>query len=170
MRKKEREAIIEEVAFLTALQKKVKERLDAHKVDTPRVKLDEMLRDMYEGAGVSKIDLKVRGQKVGTVSARFSKATREIVPIIENPAEFLKWLLTSDGGKDALERLVAQKPDLVLELATKDGELPDGCRMVKKETPESWIGTTLKVDADKVAEAYSKELPQAVYGVLVDGE
>ena len=79
MRKKEREAIIEEVAFLTALQKKVKERLDAHKVDTPRVKLDEMLRDMYEGVGVSKIDLKVRGQKVGTVSARFSKATREIV-------------------------------------------------------------------------------------------
>ena len=108
MKKKDREALIEQVSFLTALQKKVKEYLDAHSEDSPRSELDSMVRDMYQGMGVSKLDLKVRGQKVGTVSARLSKPVHEIKPMIENGTEFLDWLLTSDGGKDTLSRLIAQ--------------------------------------------------------------
>lgn len=170
MKKKDREALIEQVSFLTALQKKVKEYLDAHSEDSPRSELDSMVRDMYQGMGVSKLDLKVRGQKVGTVSAQLSKPVHEIKPMIENGTEFLDWLLTSDGGKDTLSRLIAQKPDLLLELAVADGELPDGCRMVERDVPESWLGTTLRVDADKVAKAYGGELSGAVVGLLGDGK
>lgn len=166
MKKKDRESLIEQVSFLTALQKKVKEYLDAHSEDSPRSELDSMVRDMYQAMGVSKLDLKVRGQKVGTVSARLSKPVHEIKPMIENGTEFLDWLLTSDGGKDTLSRLIAQKPDLLLELATADGELPDGCRMVERNVPESWLGTTLRVDADKVVKAYGGELSGAVVGLL----
>ena len=41
--------------------------------------------------------------------------------------------------------------------------------MVKRESAESWLGTTLRVDADKVADAYQGQLPQRIYGVLGDG-
>ena len=166
MNKEERELLVERVAFLTALQKKVKEHLDAHAADNLRTQLDDELRNLYVQMGVSKLDLKVNGKKVGTVSARLSKPLHEIKPMIENGTEFLDWLLTSDGGKDTLSRLIAQKPDLLLELATADGELPDGCRMVERSVPESWLGTTLRVDADKVAKAYGGELSGAVVGLL----
>lgn len=169
MKKEERKQLGEQVAFLTALQKKIKERLDAHSIDNPRTQLDGELRNLYVQMGVSKLDLKVNGKKVGTVSARLSKPKVEVVPQVKNVTEFVDWIMTSDSGIDTLTRLVTLYPDKVLECATKDGELPGGCEMVKHESAESWLGTTLRVDADKVADAYQGQLPQRIYGLLGDG-
>ena len=170
MNKEERELLVERVAFLTALQKKVKEHLDAHAADNLRTQLDDELRNLYVQMGVSKLDLKVNGKKVGTVSARLSKTKVEVVPQVKSVAEFVDWIMTSDSGIDTLTRLITLYPDKVLECATQDGELPGGCEMVKHEVAESWLGTTLRVDADKVADAYQGQLPQRIYGLLGDGE
>ena len=70
MNKEERELLVERVAFLTALQKKVKEHLDAHAADNLRTQLDDELKNLYVQMGVSKLDLKVNGKKVGTVSLK----------------------------------------------------------------------------------------------------
>nr|DAI44822.1 MAG TPA: hypothetical protein [Caudoviricetes sp.] len=169
MNKEERELLVERVAFLTALQKKVKEHLDAHAADNLRTQLDDELKNLYVQMGVSKLDLKVNGKKVGTVSARLSKPKVEVVPQVKSVAEFVDWIMTSDSGIDTLTRLVTLYPDKVLECATQDGELPGGCEMVKREVAESWLGTTLRVDADKVADAYQGQLPQRIYGLLGDG-
>lgn len=40
--------------------------------------------------------------------------------------------------------------------------------MIERSVPESWLGTTLRVDADKVAKAYGSELSGAVVGLLGD--
>ncbi len=47
--------------------------------------------------GVSKLDLKVNGKKVGTVLARLSKPKVEVVPQVKNVAEFVDWIMTSDS-------------------------------------------------------------------------
>ncbi|MBF4808162.1 MAG: hypothetical protein HXK26_05655 [Lancefieldella rimae] len=103
------------------------------------------------------------------MSARLSKPKVEVVPQVKSVTEFVDWIMTSDSGIDTLTRLVTLYPDKVLECATKDGELPGGCEMVKHESAESWLGTTLRVDADKVADAYQGQLPQRIYGLLGDG-
>ncbi len=98
MNKEERELLVERVAFLTALQKKVKEHLDAHAADNLRTQLDDELKNLYVQMGVSKLDLKVNGKKVGTVSARLSKPKVEVVPQVKSVAEFVDWIMTSDSG------------------------------------------------------------------------
>lgn len=170
MNKEERELLVERVAFLTALQKKVKEHLDAHAADNLRTQLDDELRNLYVQMGVSKLDLKVNGQKVGTVSARLSKPKVEVVPQVKSVAEFVDWIMTSDSGIDTLTRLITLYPDKVLGCAVKDGELPGGCEMVERSVPEAWLGTNLRVDADKVADAYQGQLSQRIYGLLGVGE
>ena len=102
MKKEERELLVERVAFLTALQKKVKEHLDAHAANNLRTQLDDELKNLYVQMGVSKLDLKVNGKKVGTVSARLSKPKVEVVPQVKSVAEFVDWIMTSDSGIDTL--------------------------------------------------------------------
>ena len=170
MNKEERELLVERVAFLTALQKKVKGRPDVHTADNRLTQLDDELKNLYVQMGVSKLDLKVNGKKVGTVSARLSKPKVEVVPQVKSVAEFVDWIMTSDSGIDTLTRLITLYPDKVLECATQDGELPGGCEKVRRGGAESWLGTTPRGDADKGAEAYQGQLPQRIYGLLGAGD
>ena len=105
---------------------------------------------------------------VGTLSARLSKPVEGVAPEIADDAAFVAWLRASDGGADALMRLVTgyRTRQAVLDAATADGELPGGCRMVERREPARWLGTVLRVDKQSVAQALAGELPQAVAGLL----
>ena len=128
----------ERLAVITAFGKAVKQ---AEK--QVREEVDAQMREDFMENGVTQKQLTVNGQKVGTISARMTKEKVGKDPMISSLPEFVEWLRTSDGGLDTLNRLVTVKPDLVLDAAIADGELPDGCEIVERCEPPMMTGTSL---------------------------
>ena len=116
--------------------------------------------------GVTQKQLTVNGQKVGTISARMTKEKVGKYPMLKSAPEFVEWLRTSDGGLDTLNRLVSIKPDLVLDAAVADGELPDGCELVERCEPPMMTGTTVRVQLPKVIDALGNNLGAAAAALL----
>ena len=140
----------------------------AHGAPNLRTEADDALREAYELEGVDRKRIVIGGVEVGTLSARVSKPAEVVEPEIENDIALVDWLRETDGGRDALVRLVTgyRTRQAVLDAATADGELPGGCRMVERREPARWLGTALRVKPEKVAAALAGELPQAVAGLL----
>ena len=133
--------------------------------DNLRTKVDGSLRELYEQVGVKQLSVEVAGQQVGTLSARLSKGgSRAKVTVVDQNA-FTRWLVEGDGA-DYLARLIALDEPKVLAWAEEDGAVPDGCAPEVVEEPVSWLGTTLRVDPGKVAQALGKQLPGALAGLL----
>ena len=169
---------LQRLAVAEAMGKAIKDvtnpRGGAHGAPTLRTECDDALRQMYEEEGVDRKRIVINGQEVGTLSARLSKPESGTRVVMSDGGELLYWLRNSDGGRDALGRLLADPKtrQAVLDAATADGELPDGCRVEDYEKPSAWLGTTLRVDPKKVGAALGAELPSAVIGLLggADGQ
>lgn len=163
---------MQRLAVAQALVNSCKAMVDSkggpHGAPNLRTDADDELRSLYEKCGVDRMRISINGDEVATIAARFTKPVDGAQPEICDDARFVEWLRTSDGGLDAIRRLVSgyRTRNVMLDAATRDGELPDGCRMVKRSEPKQWAGTTLRVDAEKVAEALSSELPEAVAGLI----
>ena len=145
----------ERLAVITAFGKAVKQ---AEK--QVREEVDAQMREDFMERGVTQKQLTVNGQKVGTISARMTKEKVGKYPMLKSAPEFVEWLRTSDGGLDTLNRLVSIKPDLVLDAAVADGELPDGCE------PPMMTGTTVRVQLPKVIDALGNNLGAAAAALL----
>lgn len=167
---------IQRLAVAEAMGKAIKDmtnpRGGAHGAPTLRTECDDALRQMYEAEGVDRKRIVINGTEVGTLSARLSKPESGTRVVMDDRDALIEWLLHSDGGEDALKRLVSDPKtrDAVIAAATEDGELPDGCRVESYEKPAAWLGTTLRVDPKKVGAALGAELPSAVIGLLRGGE
>lgn len=151
----------ERLAVITAFGKAVKQ---AEK--QVRAEVDAQMRHDFTAYGVTQKRLTVNGQNVGTISARMTKEKVGKYPMLKSAQEFVEWLRTSDGGLDTLNRLVTIKPDLVLDAAVADGELPDGCELVDRREPPMMTGTTVRVQLPKVVEALGNDLGAAAAALL----
>lgn len=151
----------ERFAVITAFGKAVKQ---AEK--QVREEVDAQMREDFMENGVTQKQLTVNGQKVGTISALTTKEKVGKYPMISSQVEFVEWLRTSDGGLDTLNRLVSIKPDLVLDAAVADGELPDGCKLVERREPSMMTGTTVRVQLPEVVEALGNNLGAAAAALL----
>ena len=167
---------LQRLAVAEAMGKAIKDvtnpRGGAHGAPTLRTECDDALRQMYEAEGVDRKRIVINGTEVGTLSARLSKPESGTRVSMSDTGEFVRWLRESDGGRDALGRLLADPKtrQAIVAAATADGELPDGCRVESYERPASWLGTTLRVDPKKVGAALGAELPSAVVGLLGGGD
>lgn len=164
---------LQRLAVAEAMAKKIREvtnpRGGAHGAPTLRTEADEALRADYERDGTDRRRIQINGHDVGTLSARVSRPERGTRVAVRDARALVGWLRASDGGLDALARLVAASPEAVVSAATADGELPDGCAVEDYETPAEWRGTTLRVDPAKVGAALAGELPSVVAGLLGGG-
>lgn len=167
---------IQRLAVAEAMGKAIKDvtnpRGGAHGAPTLRTECDDALRRMYETEGVDRRRIVINGQEVGTLSARLSKPESGTRVVIDKDFDLVDWLRHSDGGFDALLRLVRDPKtrDAIIAAATADGELPDGCRVESYEKPATWLGTALRVSVPKVGAALGAELPSAVMGLLGGGD
>lgn len=153
----------ERLAVITAFGKAVKQA--EKKV---REEVDAQMREDFRERGVTQKQLVVNGQKVGTISARMTKEKVGKYPMIQSAPKFVGWLRTSDGGLDTLNRLVAIKPDMVLEAAVADGEIPDGCEFVERCEPAMMTGTTIRVQLPKVVDALGNSLGATAAALLTE--
>lgn len=151
----------ERLAVITAFGKAVKQ---AEK--QVREEVDAQMREDFMTNGVTQKQLVVNGKKVGTISARMTKEKVGKYPMIQSAPKFVGWLRTSDGGLDTLNRLVVIKPDMVLEAAVADGEIPDGCEFVERCEPAMMTGTTVRVQLPKVIDALGNNLGAAAAALL----
>lgn len=169
---------LQRLAVAEAMGKAIKDmtnpRGGAHGAPTLRTECDNALRADFEASGTDRRRIVINGQEVGTLSARLSKSESGTRVVVSDGGELLYWLRNSDGGRDALGRLLADPKtrQAIVDAATADGELPDGCRVESYEKPAAWLGTTLRVDPKKVGAALGAELPSAVAGLLggADGQ
>ena len=167
---------LQRLAVAEAMGKAIKDvtnpRGGAHGAPTLRTECDDALRQMYETEGVDRKRIVINGVEVGTLSARFSKPESGTRVVMDKDYDLVDWLRHSDGGFDALLRLVhdGKTRDAIIAAATADGELPDGCRVESYDKPAAWLGTTLRVSVPKVGAALGAELPSAVIGLLGGGD
>lgn len=167
---------IQRLAVAEAMGKAIKDvtnpRGGAHGAPTLRTECDDALRADFEASGTDRRRISINGVEVGTLSARLSKHESGTRVVVSDGGELLYWLRNSDGGRDALGRLLADPKtrQAIVDAATADGELPDGCRVEDYEKPAAWLGTALRVDVRKVGAALGAELPSAVIGLLGGGE
>ena len=169
---------IQRLAVAEAMGKAIKNMINprggAHGAPTLRTECDDALRADFEASGTDRRRIVINGTEVGTLSARLSRPESGTRVVMDDTALFVSWLRESDGGYDALWRLVtASKTNhAVIAAATADGELPDGCRVEDYERPAQWLGTTLRVSVPKVGASLGGELPSAVIGLLggADGQ
>lgn len=151
----------ERLAVITAFGKVVKQ---AEK--QVREEVDAQMREDFLQHGVTQKQLVVNGKKVGTISVTMTKEKVGKYPMIKSLPEFVEWPRTSDGGLDTLNRLVTIKPDLVLEAAIADGEIPDGCELVERCEPAMMKNTTVLVQLPKVIDALGNNLGAAAAALL----
>ena len=167
---------IQRLAVAEAMGKAIKgvtnPRGGAHGAPTLRTECDDALRADFEQDGTDRRRIVINGQEVGTLSARLSKPESGTRVVLDKDYDLVDWLRHSDGGFDALLRIVRDPKtrDAVVAAATADGELPDGCRVESYDKPAAWLGTALRVDPKKVGAALGAELPSAVIGLLGGGE
>lgn len=159
---------------LTAVQKLaiVDAFIKACKDEQKRIRdeVDEETIKLYLDTGADRRTVSLNGEKVGTISIVMTKPVEGKFPEIQDANEFAKWYRESDGGMDAINRLIALEPGIMLKAAVADGELPDGCAMVERNEPSRIKNTTLRISKDKVVKAMGAQLSAAVTGFIGGGE
>lgn len=160
-------ADMEQFAIAQALYKRLEQIVGTHtRKANLRTDANDYLRETFEQTGADRVPLVIKGQNVGSISLTFTTPQNGVVPEIQDNEKFIEWLRTSDGGKDALRRMVYGEPAKVLEAAIADGELPDGCAQVERYTPQFIRGQRVTMDLKKVADACKDGLPAAAYSML----
>lgn len=152
-------------AIIKAARELTNPRGGAHGAPNLRTECDDRLRQMYEESGIDRQRVMVNGEQVGTLSARVSKPVRVNQLDVLDFDALRAWLMGEDGA-EYLDQIVAKAVPDLMELCMADGVVPDGCAMVGHTEPANWLGTTLRIDKEKVANALGPQLPQAVAGFL----
>ena len=144
--------------------------------DSLRSALDATLVENYATTGYKSKDAKVNGQKVGTYSVRVGNGRpqrTESVLRVTDHAKLIDYVLYSDECADERKEYLELMAKNFAEYCVRTyGTVCDGCEMVEHvypEQPPTVLGTTLRIDAEKVGEALRGYLPTAFAGLLEAG-
>lgn len=154
---------LEKLALCTALAKGVKET-----IAELRDEADQSLYELFQQDGVDRRQVLINGQKVGTQSITFNKAREGVEMYVENYKDFIDWL-QAEEGYDVLAHVVHASTKAFTDYLAETGQVAAGVKALAVNEPASIKGTTLRVDKEKVFKAFGNRLPDAVFGVLGEG-
>lgn len=165
---------LEKLAIAQALYKKCGEICDTKNPDSLRANVDYSMVEDYAETHNDRKRIELNGQKVGTISLRFSKEQPEKQEAYFNVDDYVllgKWF--ADVTDVELREYVYGHLREFAEYKWKhDGEIAYGCSiqtLVIPAAPSEVIGTLLKVDADAVLNSI-KTLPGGEIAGLLGGE
>lgn len=176
---------LEKLAVAQALYNGVGAVVSTKDSDSLRAECDREARELYEQYGMTSRDVLINGEKVGTYSVAFTKgkpaadAWVEERAVLQDVEQFDKWIC----GMCAEElqelavwiRMHAGADALAEYWLCSNGELPDGCELLKIDhlaqpaQQKQYKNTVLKVDSQAVVQALAGELPDVVAGLLQGG-
>lgn len=159
----------EKLAVWQALYQIAGKAVSTKSCDNLRASCSDGLRELYESTGAKSVDVRVNGEKVGTMSLRIAKAEERMELICQDEGAFIEWLC-GDGRDYLTEATRDGMGRKVLGYARRDGVVPDGCQAVRDSIPETILGTTLRVDPEKVWRAGGAQIGEYVRGALEGGD
>jgi hypothetical protein len=130
----------------------------------------------YRNMGAKSYDINVNGQKVGTYSVRMSRekpATEERKLVVENGAQLVDFVQSGECREERAEYIALMAHNFAEWMLETYGIVADGCKVVSETvpaTPPQVLGTTLRVDADKVGRALVGYLPTTIAGFIGGGD
>ena len=166
---------IERLAVEQAVYNAIGADLKTGVPDNLRGQVNGFYLDLYRQTGATGFEVRVNGQKVGTYGFNRVKGTPERtvteLRVVDEGA------MRADESEDFNEWLTAwleeHLPELAVRYATETGELLDGMGYVTETVPATpdtiRPNGTLRVRADKVADALGNALPATIAGLLGGG-
>ena len=166
---------IERLAIEQAVYNAIGADLKTGVPDNLRGEVNAHYLDLYEQTGATGFEVRVNGQKIGTYG--FSKVKgqpeRTVTELRVTDMDALRaW--DSEEFNDFITAWVDENlAELAIQYAAKTGELPDGVEYVTETVPATpdtiRPNGTLRVRADKVADALGNALPATIAGLLGGG-
>ena len=166
---------IQRLAVAQAVYKAVSGVVSTKDEDSLRSVCDRVLVDQYARTGAKSYDVALNGQKVGTYSVKVSKAkraTERTVLVVDDWDAYLNECC-NDLWSYVKDALIDASADVLEAYFDETGDVPMWAHAETRRTPAEppvVTGTTLRVDADAVAEAMGPMLGEGVMGLLGGAE
>jgi len=166
---------MEQLAIEQALYSRLGEDVSTKNPDSLRGMVDVDMVENYRNTGYKSRDVFVNGHKVGTHSVRIGKdKDAQTVRRFEvtSDAALDDWVRGDDSRMFWDAYITSHRAEFAKWYFECMGELPDGCEMVTETVPAQSpqvLGTTLCIDAGKVADAISGYLPTTLARMLEGG-
>ena len=167
---------VQRLAIAQALYKCAAELVDTKNPDSLRSRVDRGYKELYEQTGSKSFDVLLNGQQVGNYSIRFSKPQPEKMRYsfeVQSYEDLAKWI-TANCTDDDFSDFIAENMEQFAEwIFNKTGEICGGCDTVQVITPaveKTYLGGTLKIDAQAVQDATRDALPVFVTNLLGGAE
>ena len=162
----------ERLAIMQAFYRAAGEHVSTKEPGNLRSSVDEHYRSLFEETGAKTFEMRVNDQKVGTYTVRVSQPKTGAAKFeVNDPAELLPWVAAAPV--EELAAFAAFQSSAFAEWHFyRTGEMPKGCRMGTEQGQEGgkYMGGTLKVDPQLVAQALGAQLPEAMSLLLEGGE
>lgn len=133
---------IQKLAIAQAIYKAVADIVSTKSNDSLRAQIDRDVYTNYTNTGAKSYDVWLFDEKVGTISARINKPTKQTKLRVSDMHEYIDWCFANDCI--TTDDKAAEKKFL------ETGEIPDGCEIEEIEVGGGFAGTTLKIDKQKV--------------------
>lgn len=163
---------IERLAIEQAVYNAIGADLKTGVYDNLRGEVNEHYRELYDQTGATGFEVRVNGAKVGTYGFNRVKgkpAYTERIAIVTD-VDALR-ASEDDDWLDWCGRYIdSHIEELAIQYVEETGELLDGMSIVEREhpaTPDTILPNgTLRIRADKVADALGNALPATIAGLL----
>ena len=164
---------LERLAIAQAIYSEAGKMCDTKNPDSLRAGVDFNMIEDYAETHVDRKRIEINGEKVGTISLRFSKPTPEKQEAYFNVYDYVllgQWF-AEVTGEELREYCYEHLREFAEYKWKKDGEIAYGCNietLVIPAAPSEVIGTLLKVDSKAVINSL-KELPSGEIAGLLGG-
>lgn len=165
---------VEKLAIMQAIYTTAADYVSTKNPDSLRSDVDYEYKKLYELTGAKSFDVKVNDSKVGTYSIRMSKpkpSEEKTTFEVDSYEELAKWVEHCVSDEALLNYVALHLKEFAQWHFESTGELPDCCSLnktVTAEEPPSYMGGTLKIDAQAVVSAMGG-LPNAGIEALLLG-
>ncbi len=163
---------IERLAIEQAIYSTIADDVSTKDPDNLRGQVDAEYRELFEETGAKSFIVNLQGEQVGTYSIRQSKpkpqTAKKVFSIIDKDEAMGAFWAVPDKY---IEEYAFQNAFSFLEwYSRKTGEVPNGCswgEVVTLDEPAKYLGGTLKIDAQQVAQVMADhQLDSGIVGLL----
>ena len=164
--------LMEQLAIEQALFSKLGEDVSTKNPDSLRSAIDGEIVGNYRATGAKSYDVHVNGEKVGTYSVRVgkgapAKTTKNMIVLDQMKLE--QFATSDECAEERAEYIALMARNFAEWMLETYGIICDGCDVVENEIPakpSTVLGTTLRIDSEKVSEAIHGYLPTTIAGFI----